>query len=100
MFSQNSVISLKRWLEFRGFQRKGTKQTCKKVRPAVGLNLLGSPAPGQAGGLCWSGGWHFQVTLVYPVQIASQSRTIHVSLTHVNYNLPGIKAGNGRVRGT
>ena len=99
MFSQNSVISLKRWLEFRGFQRKGTTKTCKKVRPAVGLNLLGSPAPGRAGGLCWSGGWHFQVTLVYK---SHQSRTIHVSLTHVNYNynLPGIKAGNGRVRGS
>ena len=54
MFSQNSVINLKRWLEFRGFQR--TKKPCKKVRPVVGLNLLGSPAPGQAGGLCWSGG--------------------------------------------
>ena len=100
MFSQNSVISLKRWLEFRGFQRKGTTKTCKKVRPAVGLNLLGESCP-------WSGWWallerQLALSSYTRIQIASQSRTIHVSLTHVNYNynLPGIKAGNGMVRGS
>ena len=58
MFSQNSVISLKRWLEFRGFQRKGTQTFVKShcascSRPEFAWE---SCAPGQAGGLCWSGG--------------------------------------------
>ena len=73
------------------------------MRPAVGLNLLGSPVPlVRLVGFAGAAASTFKLQSYTNRITVSHNNTIHLSLTHMNYNynLPGIKAGNVRVRGT